>query len=187
MGCAPTGSGKSGAFLIPALLLSAASDAAFYGTNGDDGGASTTTKKKKKKKGEKKGDTEGGGSGSRDGSDRTGQIRTLLLAPSRELAVQLHREAERLGEGRPGGLRASLLSKSNMALVASHGAGGKRGLDVLVATPLRLVECLQKGMSLGTVRLVVLDEADRLMDCTDGGPPQTARSGDGGGRGGRRG
>jgi ATP-dependent RNA helicase DDX52/ROK1 len=95
------------------------------------------------------------------------------VAPSRELASQLHREVERLGEGKVGGIRAALLSKSNAAAICANSMSEKsKGLDVLVSTPLRLVECLQesngKKLDLGSVRIVILDEADRLLDASDG-------------------
>jgi len=146
IGCAPTGSGKSGAFIIPAFLLSGAPYHVFY--------ASEASELPNKKKAAKM-------------KSHEGEIRSLLLAPSRELAAQLHREVERLGTGKSGGLTSLLLSKSNASNVISGSAGGKKGLDVLVTTPMRLVDSIEKGLDLGTLRLVVLDEADRLLDATD--------------------
>jgi len=178
MGCAPTGSGKSGAFVIPSLILSSLGEDSFYrvasgGQHDGEQQSEPSTKAKKKKKKKKK---QKGGDGSIGERNPAGQIRALLLAPSRELAAQLYREVERLGVGKPGGLRTALLSKNNAALISSNTAGGKRGLDVLVATPLRLVECIERGSKLGSVRMVVLDEADRLLDCTDGILPDTKES-----------
>jgi ATP-dependent RNA helicase DDX52/ROK1 len=174
LGCAPTGSGKSGAFIIPSLLLSSVSDDVFYkntkkgdGDNDNDGDNKKETKSEKKKK-QKNTNSKGGG-----------KIRALLLAPSRELAAQLHREVERLGEGKLHGLRSALLSRSNASTICSNYDGSSnnsRGLDVLVSTPLRLLECLEHGsggengkkLDLGSVRVVILDEADRLLDGNDG-------------------
>mmetsp|Transcript_17318 Transcript_17318/g.22533 ORF Transcript_17318/g.22533 Transcript_17318/m.22533 type:complete len:547 (+) Transcript_17318:94-1734(+) len=131
MAAAPTGSGKSGAFIIPSLILS----------------------KCISKKG------------------KAGQIRALLLAPSRELATQLYRETVRLGTSMPGKMRCALLSKNNFkTLVAGH-VGGDAGIDILISTPLRLCEACQTENSkvdLSTVEIIVLDEADRLLDATDG-------------------
>ncbi len=180
LGCAPTGSGKSGAFIVPMLYLTTVSDEIFYniqegdtGTNEQD---SNTTQKKKGKNKKKKG--KGGGSDSASSSSSSQQkIRALLLAPSRELASQLHREIERLGEGKVNGIKSALLSKNNMASICansnnSSSSANSRGLDVLVSTPLRLVECLKeeygKKLDLSAVRMVVLDEADRLLDASDG-------------------
>jgi ATP-dependent RNA helicase DDX52/ROK1 len=146
IGCAPTGSGKSGAFILPALLLSAAPHHVFYEMEAN---IKSTKKKAAKKK------------------SHEGEIRSLLLAPSRELAAQLHREVERLGMGKQGGLTSLLLSKSNAAFVIAGTAGGKKGLDVLVTTPMRLVDSIEKGLDLNAVRLCVMDEVDRLLDATD--------------------
>mmetsp|Transcript_13352 Transcript_13352/g.38437 ORF Transcript_13352/g.38437 Transcript_13352/m.38437 type:complete len:654 (+) Transcript_13352:144-2105(+) len=167
IGAAPTGSGKSGAFIIPALLLSSAPHHVYYdvndiGTsnhNDDDDGHNAQSKKSKKNKNKRN---------AKQKSSRQGEIRSLILAPARELATQLHREVERLGMGKPGGLSTLLLTKSNVGNVIAGNAGGKNGVDVMVATPLRLVDAIEKGMRLDSVRLVVLDEADRLLDASDG-------------------
>ena len=161
IGAAPTGSGKSGAFIIPALLLSSAPFSAFYSDGAVTSAVTPQSPKKKKKK-------HGSGDAAKGKSSREGEIRSLLLAPSRELAAQLHREVERLGMGKAGGISSMLLSKSNASHVISGTAGGKNGLDVLVSTPLRLVDAVEKGLRLDSMRLVVLDEADRLLDAADG-------------------
>lgn len=154
IGAAPTGSGKSGAFLLPALLLSSAPHDFFYGvsTLGDK----PNEGKKKKKKGKK------------EKTSRKGEIRSLVVAPTLELAAQLHREVERLGLGKPGGVSSLLLSRSNAANVLAGSAGGKAGLDVLVTTPLRLVDSIEKGLRLDSVRCLIMDECDRLFDAADG-------------------
>lgn len=154
IGAAPTGSGKSGAFLIPTLFLAGALHQEYYGES-----ASLKSNESKAIKDQK--------AQSKD-CHRAGEIRSLVLAPSLELASQLYREAERLGMGKPGGISVILLSKSNVADVTANRAGGKRGVDVLVATPLRLVDSIQKGLRLNKVRMVILDEADRLLDTKDG-------------------
>lgn len=139
LGAAPTGSGKSGAFILPSLFLSSVPHHLFYNTKGV-----------KKNAGK-------------------GEIRCLILAPSLELASQLHRQVERLGLGKPGGLSSLLLAKANAAQAISGQVGGQSGLDVLVSTPLRIVDAIEKGLKLASVRIVVLDEADRLLDASDSG------------------
>jgi ATP-dependent RNA helicase DDX52/ROK1 len=164
IGAAPTGSGKSGAFILPAIFLSGAPYHTYYERE------KTRQEKKKTSK-------------SKDKSNnmnrmKKGEIRSLILAPSRELAAQLHREVERIGLGKPGGISSLLLSKSNAAHVVAGIAGGKRGLDVMVSTPLRLVDAIDKGLRLDSVRLVVLDEADRLLDAVDGNKNRRGESRD---------
>lgn len=157
IGAAPTGSGKSGGFIIPALLLSSVSYEVFYGSDASTNHDNKPTSSKEKET-----------NSTAHKTSRQGEIRALILAPSLELAAQLHREVERLGNGKPGGLSSLLLSKSNVAQVIAGNAGGKKGVDILVATPLRLVDSIGKGLKLNHVRLVVLDEADRLLDSSDG-------------------
>mmetsp|Transcript_33717 Transcript_33717/g.68570 ORF Transcript_33717/g.68570 Transcript_33717/m.68570 type:complete len:679 (-) Transcript_33717:569-2605(-) len=166
MGCAPTGSGKSGAFLLPALMISKCSEEVYYGhqsQEGEDDKQSNGKQKGKNKQQQKKKNNQ-----KKSAENQQGHVRTILLAPSRELSSQLHREVQRLSSNMPFKFHAALLSKSNTGLAISNQLGGKSGLDCLVATPLRLVECLERGMKLRGLRLIVLDEADRLLDASDG-------------------
>ena len=92
---------------------------------------------------------------------RGGTPRALILTPTRELAVQVRDEIDKLAYGR------------RIASVTLH--GGKpirgqidklnRGIDIAVGTPGRLLDHLGRG-SLDTRNLqtVVLDEADRMLD-----------------------
>src|SRR5438270_300704 len=90
-----------------------------------------------------------------------GAFRCLVLEPTRELAAQV--ETAFRDYGRFTDLRVSLV----------HGGVGygkqreelKRGVDVLVATPGRLLDLLeQRTMSLQAVKILVLDEVDRMLD-----------------------
>ncbi|KAK1732946.1 ATP-dependent RNA helicase [Skeletonema marinoi] len=166
MGCAPTGSGKSGAFVLPALMISKCPEEVYYGhqsQESEDDKQSNGKQKGKNKQQQKKKNNQ-----KKNAENQQGHVRTILLAPSRELSSQLHREVQRLSSNMPFKFHAALLSKSNTGLAISNQLGGKSGLDCLVATPLRLVECLERGMKLRGLRLIVLDEADRLLDASDG-------------------
>jgi ATP-dependent RNA helicase RhlE len=93
----------------------------------------------------------------------------LVLAPTRELALQVTEELEQLG--RPKGLRAAAAYGG-----APVGAQVKRlrGAHVVVATPGRLHDLVQRRLlSLEHVRILVLDEADRMLDM--GFQPQVDR------------
>ncbi len=87
--------------------------------------------------------------------------RALILAPTRELAVQIHDSL--VVYGRYLGLRhAVVLGGINQSRQVD---ALRRGVDVLVATPGRLLDLVkQKHVRLGAVGLFVIDEADRMFD-----------------------
>lgn len=112
---APTGSGKTGAFVIP-----------MYAMLG----------------GPKKEGTRG-----------------LIVSPTRELAVQIHQQCARLRSKCKVVVR--LLTKATSASVSDS----QQSQDLLISTPARLVALITgKGVDLSTVRMVVVDEADKLFD-----------------------
>jgi superfamily II DNA/RNA helicase len=87
--------------------------------------------------------------------------RALVLAPTRELAEQIKAEIRPL---------ARAVDRSVLAVYGGVGYGPQkaalsRGVDVLVATPGRLEDLLdQRTLDLGSVDIVVVDEADRMAD-----------------------
>ncbi|MGB3052599.1 MAG: DEAD/DEAH box helicase, partial [Polyangiales bacterium] len=87
--------------------------------------------------------------------------RALILAPTRELALQIHDELERYGKHMR--LRHAFIFggvSANPQIKAL-----KQGLDVVVATPGRLLDLAgQRHIDLSEVEVLVLDEADRLLD-----------------------
>jgi len=88
-------------------------------------------------------------------------IRTLVLTPTRELASQI---AESFGAyGRHTGLQhAIVFGGVNQGPQAQ---ALRRGIDILVATPGRLLDLMSQGLvHLRTVETFVLDEADRMLD-----------------------
>ncbi len=89
----------------------------------------------------------------------TGRIRALVLAPTRELAAQIHETFR----GASSGLRTAVIfggvNKNPQARAI------QQGLDVLVATPGRLLDLAHdRVLRLDAVEILVLDEADRMMD-----------------------
>ena len=134
LAAAPTGSGKTAAFVMPMIL----------------------------KLGVQRAEVAASG------------IRGILLAPTRELAAQIQRDVVRLSRGRK--LRVCLLTKAGAAkAAAAAGTDSKKalsGYDIVVSTPMRLVSLVREGaVSLASVEMVVLDEADKLFDAgvADGG------------------
>ena len=87
--------------------------------------------------------------------------RALILAPTRELASQIKESLEKYGEG---------LKLKYAVIFGGVGQGTqvnnlRNGLDILVATPGRLLDLMNQGhCRLGRVEIFVLDEADRMLD-----------------------
>lgn len=85
----------------------------------------------------------------------------MIIAPTRELAVQIHRDAELIGR------------YTGLKCVAVFGGAGyesqrrqiEAGVDVLIGTPGRLIDYYKQGVyALNAIEVVVLDEADRMFD-----------------------
>jgi ATP-dependent RNA helicase RhlE len=88
-------------------------------------------------------------------------IRALVLAPTRELALQVE-ESVRV-YGRHWGVRSAAIYGG--VGFAPQANALRRGVDVVVATPGRLLDHLgQRTIDLSTVEILVLDEADRMLD-----------------------
>lgn len=88
-------------------------------------------------------------------------LRVLVLAPTRELALQIHENYTALNQ-----------VKTNHSVIAIGGANIRtqltqlrRGASVLIATPGRLLDLIERGaVELSTIEVLVLDEADRMLD-----------------------
>jgi superfamily II DNA/RNA helicase len=123
-----TGSGKTAAFMLPALARIAAA-------RGDG---------KRREKGMVHGP------------------RILVLAPTRELALQVSKAASTYGRHLQGLRVATIVG----GVPYGYQLKALRGpLDVLIATPGRLLDHLQSGAAvLGGLEMLILDEADRMLD-----------------------
>ena len=88
-------------------------------------------------------------------------IRALILAPTRELALQIHETALKLTQGM--NLRtAVVVGGMNEATQLRH---VRQGPQIVIATPGRLCDFLgRKLIALGNIAVLVLDEADRMLD-----------------------
>jgi len=87
--------------------------------------------------------------------------RLVVLAPTRELAIQIAGEATRLA------------NHTSLRVLAAYGGDPirrqidalRKGVDVLIATPGRLLDLANRGaVRFGAVQILVLDEADRMLD-----------------------
>ncbi len=131
MGCAQTGTGKTAAFALPTL------------------------QRLSKSTGERR--------ASQSGKRRTGRrpIRSLILAPTRELAVQIAASFATYGK---------YTSMRQTVVYGGVGQGPQvralqAGVDILVATPGRLLDLINQGhIDLSHVEVLILDEADQMLD-----------------------
>lgn len=89
------------------------------------------------------------------------QPRAIMLAPTRELAIQIHKDAEVLGKY--AGFRMVLVYGGTG--YESQRAALQEGVDILIGTPGRLIDYFKQGIfDLKEVQVMVLDEADRMFD-----------------------
>ena len=87
--------------------------------------------------------------------------RALILAPTRELAIQIHESVRDLAKGQHFAHACVFGGVSINPQIDAL----RRGLDILIATPGRLVDLIQqKQCKLSSVQYFVLDEADRMLD-----------------------
>jgi ATP-dependent RNA helicase RhlB len=92
---------------------------------------------------------------------RKNQPRVLIMAPTRELAVQIYNDAVPMAES------------CGFKMGLGYGGDGydkqlavlQEGVDLLIGTTGRLIDYLKQGIiDLGAIQVVVLDEADRMFD-----------------------
>jgi len=127
--CSSTGSGKTAAFVLPALqrILKARLDPERHRPRGQACGP-----------------------------------HVLVLAPTRELAMQVAKAAEVYGSQIPG---LKITTVVGGVPYGAQLAALRKPLDLMIATPGRLIDHLDSGKALlGEVEMLVLDEADRMLD-----------------------
>lgn len=89
------------------------------------------------------------------------QPRALIMAPTRELAIQIHRDAIEMAKST--GLRLGIVYGGEG--YESQRLELEQGVDILIGTCGRLIDYLKQGIyNLNNIEAVVLDEADRMFD-----------------------
>ena len=152
---AQTGTGKTAAFMLPTLQRIAVEK---------PGGAEKPDAKEPNTAAERTaaaGRNAKRGSAKRGDAKRNAYPRALIITPTRELAAQIDAVA-----------KSVCASTGQQAVIVTGGARYKhqitalqKGCDVLVATPGRLIDLLDKKHTcLENIQVLVLDEADRMLD-----------------------
>ena len=96
------------------------------------------------------------------GVRKPGAPRSLVLAPTRELAMQIEKDARDLGKYLPFGI---LCVVGGMDFDRQKATLDNEVIDLLVATPGRLIDFLNRSsVNLRQVEVLVIDEADRMLD-----------------------
>jgi ATP-dependent RNA helicase RhlE len=168
VGCAQTGTGKTAAFALPtiqrlmeSITRSKAERSASHvsapspsgESAGERGAAGTRTATASPPARRRQG----------EGSQRDARRKTraLVLAPTRELCSQIGDSFAAYGQSTP--LRYAVIfggvSQVNQVRALRH------GVDVIIATPGRLLDLMEQGhVDLSHVEILILDEADRMLD-----------------------
>ena len=90
-----------------------------------------------------------------------GQMRALVLAPTRELAIQIEANAKSFSRA----ARLRTVSVVGGESMSNQVRALKSGVDLLIATPGRLNDLMSRGVvTLKSIEFLVLDEADRMLD-----------------------
>lgn len=88
-------------------------------------------------------------------------IKTLVLTPTRELAIQIEESFRAYGRHTRQRMAVIFGGVNQFSQVQTL----QRGVDILIATPGRLLDLMQQGfISLANLKIFVLDEADRMLD-----------------------
>jgi len=94
-------------------------------------------------------------------AEHRGRPQALVLTPTRELAVQVRDEIAKLASGQ----RVRLLAVYGGKPIRGQTEVLHRGTDVIVGTPGRIIDHINRGnLRLEAIRIVVLDEAGRMLD-----------------------
>ena len=89
------------------------------------------------------------------------RVRGLILVPTRELAAQVYESVISYGAYLPFQME-SIIGGASIGIQTRQ---LRRGCDIVVATPGRLIDHVkQRNINLGNIEILVLDEADRMMD-----------------------
>jgi ATP-dependent RNA helicase RhlE len=146
LGCAQTGTGKTAAFTIPVLQLM------FQQLQQERTQPQSQPQPQSQSQPQPQ-------SGSQPKPSR--RIQTLILTPTRELAIQIGESIAAYGCYLP--MRHAVIFGG----VPQHSQvqAIRKGLDIIVATPGRLLDLLQQRvLTLNDIRYFILDEADRMLD-----------------------
>ncbi|MBT5934236.1 DEAD/DEAH box helicase [Sulfurimonas sp.] len=92
--------------------------------------------------------------------DESKGVRAVILSPTRELSIQIYEDLQHYAKNLPVNIMILVGGKD----LETQKTKLKEGVEVVIATPGRLMELCENGLSLKDVEIFVLDEADRMLD-----------------------
>lgn len=92
--------------------------------------------------------------------DENRAIRGVILSPTRELSIQIHEDMKNFAKY----MNISIALLVGGKDIEAQQKALKKGVDIVIATPGRMLELAESGLNLKSVEIFVLDEADRMLD-----------------------
>lgn len=167
---AQTGTGKTAAFTLPVLQIIACTDASLHNHEApsepappasDEEPTPTQSPARKRRRRRKKTASSEAEQAAAPAASQTPNPLALVITPTRELAQQIDKVARTVAT-HTGQRVATVIGGERYDRQIKH---LKAGCDMLVATPGRLIDLMERNnVDLSHVQVLVLDEADRMLD-----------------------
>ncbi|HEY9203763.1 MAG TPA: DEAD/DEAH box helicase [Sulfurimonas sp.] len=93
-------------------------------------------------------------------ADENRVLRGIILSPTRELSLQIYDDLQGFAKNMPLNIAVLVGGKD----LDYQKRVLKEGVDIIIATPGRVLEHIEKGLDVSNVEIFVLDEADRMLD-----------------------
>jgi len=93
-------------------------------------------------------------------ADENRNLRGVVLSPTRELSLQIYEDLQNYAKNMPLNIAVLVGGKD----LDYQKRVLKEGVDIIIATPGRVLEHIEKGLDVSNVEIFVLDEADRMLD-----------------------
>jgi ATP-dependent RNA helicase RhlE len=87
-------------------------------------------------------------------------VKAVILSPTRELSIQIFEDISAYAKNMKVECAVLVGGKD----IESQQKAMKKGVDIIIATPGRFLEHVENGLNVNTVEILVLDEADRMLD-----------------------
>lgn len=155
LGSAQTGTGKTAAFSLPLIVRLDAKQIASASPSSKPDSENAPSRDRPSIR------NNGRRAGRYGRPEAVRPIRALILAPTRELAIQIQDSLRTYG--RSSALRQTVIVGGVSQLHQERAL--RQGVDIVVATPGRLVDLMNQGLiDLSAIEVFILDEADRMFD-----------------------